>query len=50
MKKNRRSREQYGKYVHRYKRNRRTLWYFIYDKIGENVFINKIISNYVTIN
>ena len=41
--------KQYGKYVHHYKRNRRTVWYFIYDKIGENVFINKIISNYLTI-
>jgi hypothetical protein len=42
--------KQYGKYVYRYNRNRRTQWNFIYDIKGENVFINKIVSNYVTIN
>jgi len=42
--------KQYGKYVYRYNKNQRTQWYFIYDKVGENVFINKIINNYLTIN
>ena len=41
--------KQYGKYVHRYSKNQRTQWYFIYDKTGDNVFINKIISNYQTV-
>ena len=38
----------YGQFVYRYDRNKRTQWYFIYDKKGEDVFINKIISNYST--
>jgi len=41
--------KQHGKYVYRYDRNQRTQWYFIYDKTDKDVFINKIISNYLTI-
>ena len=41
--------KQYGQFVCQYNRNRHTQWYFIYDKIGNNVFINKIVSNYQTI-
>ena len=41
--------KKYGQYVYRYDRNKRTQWYFIYDKTGEDVFINKIISNYLTV-
>ena len=42
--------KKYGSYVYRYSKNQRTQWYFIYDKKGENVFINKIINNYLTVN
>jgi hypothetical protein len=40
----------YGTKVHLYKRNNHTTWYIIYDldRYG-NVFINKIISNYLTV-
>jgi hypothetical protein len=38
----------YGEYSYSYNRNRRTQWYFIYDREGDDVFINKILSNYVT--
>ena len=41
--------KQYGKYVYRYDKNQRTQWYFIYDKMEEGIFINKIINNYLTI-
>jgi len=41
--------KKYGQYVYRYDRNQRTQWYFIYDKIDEDIFINKIISNYLTV-
>ena len=41
--------KQYGQFVYRYNRNRHTQWYFIYNKTGNNVFINKIISNYLTV-
>ena len=41
--------KQYGQFVYRYDRNRHTQWYFIYDKTGNNVFINKIISNHLTV-
>ena len=41
--------KKYGRYVYRYDRNKRTQWYFVYDKIGNDVFINKIISNYLTV-
>ena len=41
--------KQYGQFVYCYNRNQHTQWYFIYDKTGNNVFINKIISNYLTV-
>jgi len=41
--------KRYGQYVYRYNRNSNTQWYFIYDKIGKNIFINKIISNHLTV-
>ncbi|MCL2435524.1 MAG: hypothetical protein FWD09_05225 [Lentimicrobiaceae bacterium] len=41
--------KQFGKYAYRYNKNQRTQWYFIYDRIGEDIFINKIINNYMTI-
>ena len=41
--------KRYGQYIYRYDRNRRTQWYFIYDKTSKDVFINKIISNYLTV-
>jgi len=40
--------KQYGKYVYRYDKNQRTQWYFIYDRMEEDIFINKIINNYQT--
>ena len=40
--------KQYGAYVHRYKRNANTIWYVIYNKAGENVYVEKILSNYLT--
>jgi hypothetical protein len=41
--------KRYGQYVYRYNRNSRTQWNFVYNKVDNNVFINKIISNYLTI-
>lgn len=42
--------KQYGEKVHKYRRNANTLWYIIYDMdIAGNIFINKIISNYTTV-
>jgi len=41
--------KKYGEYVYRYDRNQRTQWYFIYDKVDNDIFINKIISNYLTV-
>jgi hypothetical protein len=41
---------QHGTYAHSYKRNKSTTWYLIYDIDSlNNVYINKIISNYLTI-
>ena len=42
--------KRYGEKVHKYVRNKSTTWYIIYD-IDEcnNVYINKIISNHMTI-
>ena len=41
----------YGKKVYKYSRNKNTIWYIIYDiDIENNIFINKIINNYLTIN
>ena len=40
----------YGNKVHKYSRNRSTTWYIIYDVDSDkNIYINKIISNYLTI-
>jgi hypothetical protein len=42
--------KRYGRKVYAYSRNRETTWYIIYniDLLG-NIFINKIISNHLTI-
>ena len=41
--------KKYGEKVHIYKRNNTTNWYIIYDIDEKNdIFINKIISNYLT--
>ena len=40
----------YGDYVYRYKRTHNTCWYIIYNKdLFNNVFIERIMNNYVTI-
>jgi len=40
----------YGQYVFPYKRSKQTTWYIVYAKDFNNkVFVNKIISNYMTI-
>ncbi|MDR1737482.1 MAG: hypothetical protein LBR66_01495 [Candidatus Symbiothrix sp.] len=40
----------FGRYVFAYKRNPRTTWYIIYDIDNQkNVYIQKIISNYLTV-
>jgi len=41
----------YGEYQLKYKRNKRTTWYIIYDieLNSGNILINKIINNYITI-
>ncbi|GHS96138.1 hypothetical protein FACS189421_00700 [Bacteroidia bacterium] len=42
--------QQYGTKVHSYRRNKQTIWYIIYDiDYQGNIFINKIISNYLTV-
>jgi len=42
--------KRYGKKVHKYVRNKSTTWYIIYDTdTFNNVYINKIISNHLTI-
>lgn len=42
--------QRYGKKVYRYQRNQHTTWYIIYDiDVHNNVYINKIISNHITI-
>ena len=42
--------KRYGDKVHKFVRNRNTTWYIIYDiDLSNNVFINKIISNYLTV-
>ena len=43
--------KKYGDYVHKYKRTSNTCWYIIYNKdMFDNVFIERIMSNYLTIN
>ena len=40
----------FGSKVHKYMRNRSTTWYIVYDiDLFNNVFINKIISNHLTV-
>ena len=39
----------YGNYVYAYKRNRATTWYIVYNVIQNDVHIEKIISNYLTV-
>ena len=42
--------KRYGKKVHKYSRNKNTIWYVIYDiDLDNNVYINKIINNYLTV-
>jgi len=42
--------KRYGEKVHKYSRNKSTTWYIIYDiDLFNNVYINKIISNHLTI-
>ena len=42
--------KRYGKKVYKYTRNKSTTWYIIYDIDSyNNVYINKIISNHLTI-
>jgi hypothetical protein len=40
----------YGTYAYSYKRNKNTTWYIIYNMdSSDNIFVNKIISNYLTV-
>lgn len=41
--------KQFGKFVYTYRRNKRTVWYFVYniDK-SDNIFVNRIFSNHNT--
>ncbi|MDR2146536.1 MAG: hypothetical protein LBE91_08790 [Tannerella sp.] len=40
----------YGEYFHPYARNRNTTWYIIYDiDLHNHIYVNKIISNYLTV-
>ena len=41
--------KQYGNKVHIYKRSNTTVWYIIYNKTGENIYVEKIINNYMTV-
>lgn len=41
--------KKHGKYIHRYRRNKHTVWYIIYDlDTTGNILVNKIISNHKT--
>lgn len=42
------SHKRFGEKVHRYRRNHQTIWYILYDMDSENIYVNKIISNYTT--
>jgi hypothetical protein len=43
--------KEFGNYVHRYRRNKNTTWYIIYNKDEyKNIFIQRIISNHLTEN
>ena len=40
----------YGSYSYPYKRNKTTTWYIIYEiDLHRNIYVNKIINNYLTI-
>ena len=39
----------YGDYVYAYKRNTKTTWYIIYNIIHGDIFIEKILNNYLTV-
>jgi len=40
----------YGEYVYPYKRNKNTTWYIIYNMDSfNNIYVNKIISNHMTV-
>jgi hypothetical protein len=39
----------YGRYVYPYKRNAKTCWYIIYNIIGADIFVEKIMNNYLTV-
>jgi len=40
----------YGEYVYPYKRNKNTTWYIIYSVDSfNNIYVNKIISNHLTL-
>jgi hypothetical protein len=42
--------KRYGKKVYKYTRNKPTTWYIVYDIDSyNNVYVNKIISNYQTV-
>jgi hypothetical protein len=42
--------KRYGSKVYPYKRNKQTTWYIIYNlDIHGNVYVNKIMSNYLTV-
>jgi len=42
--------KRYGEKVHKYVRNKSTTWYIIYNiDLYHNVYVNKIISNHLTI-
>ena len=42
--------KRYGRKVHKYFRTKSTTWYIIYDIDSyNNIYVNKIISNYLTI-
>ena len=41
--------KKFGKFVYRYKRNKNTNWYIIYNvDENNNIFVNKILNNYKT--
>jgi len=39
----------FGDYVYAYKRNMKTIWYIIYNMNMNKIFVEKIMSNYLTI-
>ncbi len=39
---------QYGAYILRYRRNNRTVWYIIYNVYDRDIYIEKILNNYLS--